>query len=350
MIDESEHDLAIVGSYAEAGAAGLTSYQFNADSFKRCDTADECDPSFIDVLPSESLFVAVNEVESGSAVSYRVDPESGQFDFLDQTETGDAGPCHIEIGPRGEYAVVAHYVGGSVALLSLETDGTVNGPLDLRRHQGSGPNDDRQESPHPHSARFISDSIVYVPDLGTDRVIVYKLDRDAGRLYRLADAEIDCRPGSGPRHFAVHPSESVGYLVNELNATLAVVDITDPRRPSIVDSQSTLSDGVDASETIAADVHVHPSGDYVFASNRGDDSIATFRIHASPDDVTRLTVTTTAGRWPRNFAIHPSGNQIFVCHQHSDDIGSLTFDVDTGELRRTKFRMKTDTPTCLQFM
>ena len=350
MADESERDLAVVGSYAETGEDGLTSYRVDGDALDRRDAADEPDPSFLDVHPSEPLFVAVNEREAGAAVSYRVDPASGRLERLDRTETGDAGPCHVAIGSRGEYAVVAHYAGGSVALLSLGPDGTLDGPLDLRRHEGSGPRDDRQSSPHPHAARFVSDSVVHVPDLGTDRVVVYELDRDDGRLRPLPDAEMACRPGAGPRHFAVHPTASVGYLLNELDATLSVVDLADPRRPTVEDTLSTLPEGVDATDTIAADVHVHPSGDHVFASNRGHDSIATFRIRSSPEEIVREAVTPTGGRTPRNFAVHPDGDRVFVCNQRSDGVVPFAFDAETGELRRTGRRTETSAPTCLRFV
>lgn len=350
MIDKLEHGLAVIGSYTESGEAGLTSYRVDGDSLDRCDVADEPDPSFLDIHPSEPLIVAVNERETGSAVSYRIDSACGQFNCLDRTETGDAGPCHVEIGPRGEYAIVAHYAGGSVALLSLRTDGDLNGPLDLRRHEGSGPKGDRQASPHPHSAQFVTDSIVYVPDLGADHIAVYELDRDDDRLRPLPDAAVDCRPGTGPRHFAVHPTAPVGYLVNELNATLSVVNFADPQRPTVMDTLSTLPDGVESTDTIAADVHVHPSVEYLFTSNRGHDSLATFRITASPEEVVREAVTPTGGRWPRNFAISPDGERIFVCHQHSNDVILCTFDVATGELWSKELLTKTGAPTCLRFI
>jgi 6-phosphogluconolactonase len=350
MIDELEHGLAVIGSYTESGEAGLTSYRFDGNSIERLDVADEPNPSFLDVHPSEPLIVAVNECGLGGAVSYEVDSANGQFTRLDRTETGDAGPCHVEIGPHGKYAIVANYAGGSVALLSLRTDGALDGPLDLRRHEGGGPKSDRQASPHPHSAQFVTDSLVYVPDLGADRVAVYELDRDTDRLRPLPDAAVGCRPGSGPRHFTVHPTAPVGYLVNELNATLSVVDLTDPHRPTIVKTLSTLPDGVESTDTLAADVHVHPSVEYLFASNRGHDSLATFRICASPKEVVREAVTPTGGRWPRNFAIHPDSERILVCHQHSNDVTLGAFDAVTGELYSKKFMTKIGSPTCLRFI
>jgi 6-phosphogluconolactonase len=345
-----ERSLFVVGSYTEEGGDGLTSYSVDPKSVERHDVTAEVNPSFLDIHPSESVFVAVNEREDGSAVSYCINPTNGRFDYLDETGTGDDSPCHITIDPRGEYAVVSHYMGSSVALLSVGTDGSVNGPIDLREHEGSGPNEDRQSSAHPHSAWFVADSTVYVPDLGADRVIVYELDRTQECLRPVPDATINCRPGAGPRHFAMHPDAPIGYLLNELDATLSVVDFDTLRRPKIRDTHSTLPNGVDASGTTAAGVQVHPSGNYVFVSNRGHDSIAIFERRGSPRQVTLKAVTSTTGQWPRDFAIHPDGDRIFVCHQHSNDLVTFKFDVRAGELRREGSRINMNAPTCLQFL
>lgn len=342
--------LFVVGSYTDEGGDGLMSYSIDSNSVERHDVAYEANPSFIDIHPSKPICIAVNEHEDGSAVSYRVDPTTGRFRYLDETATGDDDPCHIAIGPRGEYAIVSHYVGGSVALLSMETDGSLHGPIALREHEGSGPNGERQSSAHPHSAWFVADSIVYVPDLGTDQVIVYELDRTNRSLHPVTNATINCLPGAGPRHFAMHPDASIGYLVNELNATLSIVDFDTPLRPKIRDTHSTLPSGVGSSDATASGVHVHPSGDYVFVSNRGHDSIATFKCQRSPQHVTLQAVTPTTGQWPRAFMVHPIGDKIFVCHQHSDDLMIFEFDAKSGELRRKGPRIQTNAPSCLQFV
>lgn len=291
----------------------------------------------------------MNERENGSAASYRVD-EDGSLARLDGTGTGDAGPCHVALDPRGEYAVVPHYSGGSVALLSVRADGGLDGPLCIREHEGSGPNADRQAASHPHSAWFVTDSLVYVPDLGTDRVVVYELNRDAERLRPLRDATVDCKPGAGPRHLAVHADESVGYLLNELDATLTVLDLADPRRPLIEGTHSTLPADADPNGAVAADVHVHPDGEYVFATNRGHDSIARFATQESPPNVIRTDVTSTGGKWPRNFAIHPDGERVFVCHQHTDDVVAFAFEADAGTLDRVSTATGIGAPACLGFV
>ncbi|WP_123619220.1 lactonase family protein [Halorubrum sp. CSM-61] len=346
----SESTLAVVGSYTQEGGDGLSTYRVTGGSLTSCDSAYEENPSFVDSHPTEDIFLAVNEREDGSAVSYRVDRRDGSLHRLDSTETGGAGPCHVAVGPRGEYAVVSHYDGGSVGLLSVAPDGSLAGPLHVREHEGTGPNTDRQTAPHPHSAWFVTDSLVYVPDLGADRVVVYELDRNAERLDPLPDASFDCPPGSGPRHIAFHPSEPVGYLVNELRPSLSVLDLSEPERPAIDQTHSTLPAAADPTETIAADVHVHPAGTHVTVSNRGHDSLATFAAEQSPLDLVRTDVTETGGTCPRNFAIHPDGTRIYVCHLQSDDITPFTVDPKTGGPDRAETRIKVGAPACLHFM
>lgn len=342
--------LAVLGSYTDGGGDGLWTFRVDGTTLTPRDGAEEVNPSFLDVHPSEPVVVAVTEHDDGTTVSYRVDSRTGDIDRLNGTGTGDDGPCHVAIGPRGKYAVVSHYTGGSVALLAIDSNGEIHGPLDLHRHSGAGPRRDRQSAPHPHSSWFVTESVVYVPDLGADKLVVYELDRTEGCLRPVPDATVECRPGSGPRHLAVHPEHAIGYLVNELDATLSILDLDIPRRPTLIETQATLPDTTDASGTIAADVQVHPSGDYVFVSNRGHDSIATFECRGSPSQVTRTAVTKTDGQHPRNVAVHPNGDRLFVCHTHSDDVVAIEFDAETGELEPVASRTETGAPACLRFL
>lgn len=346
----SKSPFAVVGSYTREGGDGLSTYRVNGGSLTLCDSVYEENPSFLDIHPTEEMFITVNERKSGSAASYRVDRQDGSLHHLDSTETGGAGPCHITVDPHGEYAVISHYDGGSVGLLSVAPDGTLEGPLHVREHERTGPNTDRQAAPHPHSAWFVSDSLVYVPDLGADQVLVYELDRKRDRLTPIRDASIDCPPGSGPRHLALHPSESVGYLVNELHPSLSVLDLSDPGSPTISQTHSTLPRATDPSKSIAADVHVHPAGTHVLVTNRGHDSVATFSTEQSPLDLVCTDIIPTGGKWPRNFAIHPSGTRIYICHQHTNDIIPFAFASDTGNVDRIGTQTKVGTPVCLRFM
>ncbi|MBB6647777.1 lactonase family protein [Halobellus ruber] len=344
-------EFAVVGSYTREGGDGISTYRIEDKSITLCDIAWEENPSFLDIHPTQEFFVAVNERENGSAVSYRIEEEDGSLDRIDVTETGDAGPCHIAVSPCGEYAVVSHYAGGSVTLLSTSIDGVFDGPLDRQEHMGSGARDGRQTAPHPHSAWFVTDSLIYVPDLGTDQVVVYELDRSAEQLRPLSNATIDCSPGVGPRHLAIHPDEPVGYLLNELSPALTILDLSEPRSPVVGDTHSTLPEDADPAGTIAADVHVHPDGKDVFATNRGHNSITRFALGESPLNVSRAGVRSTGGEWPRNFSIHPDGEQIFICNQHSDNVVPFRFDPDVGALDRIETgEVEVSSPTCIRFL
>lgn len=325
-------NVAVIGTYTREGGDGLVSCDVSdPNGFERLDTAAETNPSFLALHPTESIVVAVNEVEEGSAVSYDVD-DDGSLTYLDGTDTGDAGPCHVAIDPRGSFAVVSHYVGGSVALLPVDGDGTLSRPIDRRDLEGSSVHPERQTAPHPHSAHFVTEDLVYVPDLGTDRLYVYELDRDAGQLRPGLRPSIELPAGSGPRHMEVHPTEPVGYLLNELDATLQVLDLTDPTRPTVHGKTSTLPGGVSPEGTIAADVHVHPDGSYVVTTNRGDDSLATFDVGNDALEPERIAVTSCGGEWPRHFAFASDGARLFACNQHSDAVVPFTVDRQTGAL------------------
>ena len=307
-------------------------------------------PSFVAAHPSEPIVVVVSERAAGRVVSYRVDPSTGAFERLGETATGDAGPCHVTVDPRGAYVLVSHYTGGSVAVLPIEPDGSLAAPSDKRVHTGSGPRADRQASAHPHSATFVTDDLVYVPDLGADRVAVYELSRADGTLRPVPAGTLACRPGSGPRHLAVHPSDDVGYLLCELDATLSVLDLADPRRPTIVETHATVPDDVDAADTIAADVRVHPSGSYVYASNRGHDSVATFARTHTPSRIERVGVTPSGGRYPRAIGVHPHGDRLFACHTRSDDVVSHRLDRHRGSRSRPTTTLTAPSPSCLRFV
>lgn len=339
--------IAVLGSY---GGSELTTVAVDDSGLSTLDWTEQERPSFVAVHPFEPIVVATSECAAGRIVGYRVDPSAGSLERLGETATGDAGPCHVTVDPRGEYAIVSHYVGGSVTVLPIESDGSLAAVRDRRVHTGSGPRTDRQSSAHPHSAAFVTDDVVYVPDLGADRIAVYELSRADGTLRPVPNGSLACRPGAGPRHLAVHPTDDVAYLLCELDATLSVLDLADPRRPVVVETHDTVPDGIDATDTIAADVRVHPSGAFVFASNRGHDSIAIFACRRSPRRIEHVGVAPSGGRHPRGIGVHPRADRLFACHTESDDVVPLRFDRRTAGLSSSTSRLTAPSPSCLRFV
>jgi 6-phosphogluconolactonase len=356
MTSAGETDLAVVGSYTEEGGRGLVACRVDrSNRLEPVDAVDEANPSYLTVHPTAPIVVTVNEVAEGVAVTYRIDPETGTLARVDRASTGNAGPCHVAVDPAGEYLVVSHYDGGSVGLHAIDAGGSLSESLDLRHHEGSGPRAERQAEAHPHSAWFLSRDVVYVPDLGADRLVVYELDRSAERLRPLPSGSLDVHPGAGPRHLATHPHAATAYLLNELDSTLTVLDTGDVRTPSVQGRVSTLPDagaGMEqvAAENLAADVHVDPHGELLVASNRGHDSLAVFDVAETPARPDAVAHVSTQGRWPRNVAFGPDGDAVFVCNQHSDDVVALSVETDAEAPAWNGTRTGVAAPACLRFL
>lgn len=341
---------AIVGTYTKEGGAGILTFDIDIENqeFHHHETTFEPDPSFLAFHPSAPFFFSVNEKAEGSVVSYRLDSVTGKLSKASQVRTGSRDPCHIALDSTGQYAVVSNYSGGAVTLLSINEDDATLRRSDIRHHDGSGPHPDRQRSPHPHSAYFINESIVFVPDLGVDRLFVYELDREEGSLIPRPTSHVDIHDGAGPRHFAIHPS-GIGYLLNELDSSLTTLDVEDPMDPAVLETQSTLPGVGDGKENLAADIHTDPTGQYLLSSNRGNDSLAMFEIGGDPERPQPLGLTPSGGKWPRNFTFTPDGNYVYCCHQHSHEIVVFKFDDRSGSLSKLEDRIEVKAPTFIQF-
>lgn len=266
-------------------------------------------------------------------------------------ETGSTGPCHVAVAPDGRHAVVANYGGGAVSVISLEPGGPVLERTDLVQHQGSGSDPDRQEGPHPHSATFDpTGERVLVCDLGLDRVLVYWLDADAGRLEALPQLDIATPTGTGPRHLDFSPDGRHLYIAGELNSTLAVYGY-DPatgesERLQVAD---TLGGAAPQERNYPADVHVHPGGRFVYLSNRGLHAIAIFAVDGRDGRVELVGNQPGGGIWPLNFAIHPEGRLLLCANQRSDSVVPFWIDPATGALTQADESLAVRSPACLRF-
>ncbi|SEW23205.1 lactonase family protein [Natrinema salifodinae] len=344
--------LAFVGSYTDDGAAGLASYRLDGDRNQatRLDVTTEDDPSFLAVHPDLDVLYAVSETAAGSVVAYEFDRETGALDALHRQPSGDAGPCHLAVDPTGRFLFVAHYAGGSVAVLPIADDGRPGEPTALVEHSGSSVHPDRQTSPHPHSVVLGPENrVLYVPDLGTDRVERYEFDRTRGSLEAAPDSGIEIRDGAGPRHLTFGPDGRAGYLCTELDSTLTVLE-RDPASGSLESRQAidTLPPTVDG-ESTAADVQVHPSGRWVYASNRGHDSVAIFGVR---DDGTLEARghEPTRGETPRNLALDPTGSRLFAANRTGDRLVGFRIDDETGGLEPTGLVESISRPACVRIV
>lgn len=340
--------LAVVGTYSDADENGVFSYRVDRETgaLESLDaTPGGADPSFLAVHPDGERLYAVNETDPGTVRTLAIDPSSGELTELNSVDSGGDGPCYCSV--VSGHLVVAHYAGGVVSLLPIGDDGRIEAPVDVVEHEGSSVDPERQTQPHPHSAvGGPSGRYVYVPDLGTDRVVSYRLDDESGELDRTG--AVDLPDGAGPRHFEIGPDGDVAYVINELDSTIATLDLDDETGElSLRETVSTLPEGVAGDDNITADVHLHPSGLRLYGSNRGHDSIAIFDVDED-GGLAAKGHESTRGEWPRHFAIDPTGEWLFAENMRSDAV--VTFGVEPdGTLAHADRETTVPQPVCMRF-
>ncbi len=305
-------------------------------------------PSFLALDPQERFLFAVNEVEQGTVSAFARDPAAGELTPLNEQPTHGAAPCHLSVDPTGRFVLVANYGSGEVAVFPVGPDGRLGAATDVVRHEGKSVHPQRQTGPHAHM--IVPDPEgrhVLAADLGLDQVVVYRLDDTAGRL--VPHGRFHATPGAGPRQLAFAGGGRFVYVVNELDSTLTACAY-DPAAGTLraIETVSTLPDGF-AGENTCARVEVHPSGRFVYASNRGHHSIAIFAIEEATGRLTAVGHEPTGGRTPRHFALDPTGAWLLAANQGSDSIVTFRVDPATGRLAAAGPVAEAPTPVCLVF-
>jgi len=349
-----------VGSYADEASEGIHIFAFDAatGALERIGGAGGvANPSYLALHPGGRFLYAVNEVgefegkSSGAVSAFSVDPKTGDLTLLNRQATGGPGPCHLSVDATGRFVLAANYGGGSVCVLPVGEDGRLGEATDFVQHEGSSVHPQRQAGPHAHSVTLDpTNTFSYVADLGMDRVMIYRLEPENGRLTLNADPWFQSRRGAGPRHFAFGPRGWFAYLVNELDSTVTVLR-WDRTRGGLEEVQTVSALPRDFSaHSTAADVHVHPSGRFVYGSNRGDDSIAVFGVNRETGRLRVLGHESTGGEAPRGFALHPDGGWLLAGNQGSDNLVVFRIDAETGQLTPTGEEVQVPSPTCIRFL
>ncbi len=314
-------------------------------------------PNFLEIHPNETrMYVCSREPLEGRdargiVVSYAIDQATGHLTRLNSLDTGAPGPAHVTVDKTGRMVVVANYSGGSVASFKLHPDGRLERRASYIQHEGSSVNEQRQSEPHAHSVNFSNDNrVVVAADLGTDQVLVYRADPASGKIVANDPPFARVAPGSGPRHFAFHPDGRNAYVINELLSTVTAFAY-DAATSALREIQtiSTLPDDYSDRST-TAEVLVHPSGKFLYGSNRGHDSIAVFRIDASSGKLTPVEREPTQGKTPRNFRIDPSGRFLLAANQASDSVVVFKIDAQSGALEPTGGTVRLPNPMCIRFV
>ncbi|HTT20079.1 MAG TPA: lactonase family protein [Candidatus Sulfotelmatobacter sp.] len=351
-----------VGTYTENGSKskGIYAYRYDAATQEITSlglAAETTNPSWVALHPNGRFLYAVNEVQnyngqkSGGVSAFAVDRATGKLTFLNEVPSRGADPCYITVSQTGKYVLVANYTGGNIAVFPVHPDGKLGEASAFIQHAGHGLNPKRQEGPHAHSIDLSPDErFAFVDDLGLDQLLVYKFDKSKGTLKPNNPPFAKLDAGAGPRHFALHSSGKFAYVVSEMASTVTAFSI-DLKAGALnrLQAVSTLPEDFKG-ENDDAEIEVHPSGKFLYASNRGHDSIAIFSINPTKGTLTVVEHVPTQGKTPRNFAIDPTGTLLFAENQQSDNIVLFRIDENTGKLTPAGKTLEVGQPVCVKFL
>lgn len=352
--------LVYIGTYTGHDSQGIYGYRFDPETGQTIPiglVAETENPTFLTVHPNGRFLYAVNEVDeyegkpSGAVSAFSIDRNSGALTLLNRVPSMGKGPAHLSLGQTGKYLLVANYGGGSVAVFALGVDGRIGASSAFVQHSGSGANPERQAGPHAHQIIVSPDDrFVLVADLGLDEVLVYKFDSKKGTLTPNDPKFAKTEPGAGPRHIAFHPNGRIVYVLNELTSTIDTFTY-DPRTGKLreLQSLSTLPKDFTGKNT-DAEIVVDTKGKFVYASNRGHDSIAVFAVDPKTGTLSQVQDISSSGKVPRNFAMDPTGKWLLAANQNSNNVVLFRIDPNTGELNPTQVVLETTAPVCVVFV
>ncbi|HZR20315.1 MAG TPA: lactonase family protein [Verrucomicrobiae bacterium] len=360
MANSPGAQLVYFGTYTGQKSQGIYVAEFETATGRLSDArlaAKTRNPTFLAIDPKRQLLYAVNEIgdfeggKSGAVSAFRIDAKTGNLDFLNEQSSGGAGPCHLAVASNGTCVLVANYGSGSVAVLPLEADGRLRAPSASVQHHGGSINPQRQDGPHAHFITWSPDEqLILTCDLGLDQVLFYRLDPARFLLNPNEPPFFSIKPGSGPRHLAFHPAGRFAYVLNEISSTLTCCTY-DSRRGLLneVQTVSTLPGTYHGANT-CAEVQIHPSGKYLYASNRGHDSIAVFKLDSKTGAASLIQNQSTQGKTPRHFSLGPAAGWLIAENQDSDNVVVFKVDGDNGTLAPTGQSLKIGAPVCAVFL
>jgi 6-phosphogluconolactonase len=352
--------LVFIGTYTRQNSKGIYASRLDAGTGKLSPVelaGETSNPSFLAIHPNRRFLYAVSEVadfggqKSGAVAAFTIDRSSGKLTLLNQVSSRGDGPCYVIVDKSGKSALVANYGGGSVAALPIKPDGSLGEASAFIQHAGSSVVPRRQAGPHGHSINPSPDNrFAVAADLGLDQLLVYRFDPAKSSLTPNDPPFTKLNPGAGPRHFAFHTSGKFAYAINEIQSTVTALAY-DSGKGVLRELQtiSTLPKDFTGNNS-TADVHVHPSGKFVYGSNRGHDSIAVFAVDTSKGTLMAVEQVSTQGRTPRNFGIDPSGSYLLAANQATNNIVVFRIDQKTGRLTPTGQVLDAPTPVCLKFL
>ncbi|MFN8354576.1 MAG: lactonase family protein [Spirosomataceae bacterium] len=342
----------LVGTYTAKTSEGVYVYRFNTRTGEATPvsiTKNIKNPSFLAIAPNQHFVYSVGENDGGAVNAFRFDSKTGALTLLNTQSSGGAGPCHVAVDQTGKWVLVGNYMGGSLSVLPIMADGSLGKPLQTIQHEGKSINPERQEKPHVHSINIAANNQdVFVPDLGTDKIMTYQLDAQTGRLSPGNPPFTATTPGAGPRHFTFHPNGKFAYVIQELDATITGFRYQ-AGQLSPFQTIKTLPDNYQGRKW-CADIHISPDGKFLYGSNRSHESLVIYQINPRTGQLTLVGHQDVLGKTPRNFIIDPTGKWVLVANQDSDNVVIFSRDAKTGKLTPTGKEINVSMPVCLKMM
>jgi len=346
-----------VGAYTQSNEEGISLFRFRTEDgslqFVSTTTGVE-NPSYLAVNSEANILIAVNETveyegeKSGAVSSFKIDPKSGDLEFINKVSSKGGAPCYISLTSDANFAFVANYVGGNIATFPVDDSQYIQVAADVVQHEGSGPDSTRQ-APHAHSIILDpNEKFAVALDLGIDKVNSYLIDKEQGTLTKAN--EFAAAPGAGPRHLVFHVNGNLAFIINELNSTITSCnyDATSGLLTEIA-TVNTLPAEFEGENT-CADIHISKDGQYLYGSNRGHDSIVVYEIDQQSGMLTYKSHHSVKGKTPRNFMIDPTGQYLLVANQNSNNIVVFKIDQSNGGLIDVGIEVTTPRPVCLKMI
>ncbi len=354
LFSQSKNYYLFVGGYTTGKNEGISVYRFNAEdgSTTFVSNVKTDNPSYLAISNNGKYLYSANEaskVRAGFATAFRFNKKSGVLRQLNLQSVMGNGPCYVSVDKANKWLITANYSTGSVSVLNINKNGSIDTVMQSFQHSGSSINQQRQKEPHAHMAVFSPDEkLVFTTDLGTDKINVYNF-KSASKVMPLtvaADSVIFSTAGNGPRHIAFNNNKKILYVVNELSGTIDVFDYK-------IGSQSIQTISTDTSGKLdkgSADIHLSPDGKFLYATNRGNyNNIVIYSVDAINGTLQFIGLESTQGKTPRNFIIDPTGNFLLVANQNSDNVIVFKRNAVTGLLTYIN-QFETGNPTCLKLL
>ncbi len=348
----------LVGTYTSGGSSGVYVYDFNTGNgeTKLLQSGNVANPSYLAISPNEKNVFTVSEVsgereKGGKIVSFAFDKNTATLTKINEQPSEGNNPCYITADKTGKWVITGNYSSGTLAVLPVGAGGKLGAAVSSIRHEGSSVNTDRQNEPHVHATVLSPDEkFLYVPDLGLDKIMVYRFDKRNGSLTPAASPFVMTKPGSGPRHFTFAPNKKNAYLVEELTGSISAYKYNKKNGAlALTQNISTLPPDF-MGYPGSADIHVSADGKFLYASNRGEsNTIAIFSINPRSGELRAIGHQSILGKTPRNFNFDPSGNFLLVANQDSNEIVIFNIDRATGLLTDSGKRIPVSKPVCVKW-